>query len=138
MKLRSPGLVLLLAAVFAFYFWTAATGGRSLAHFAGFHNLLKEAFPAGQLHLDPPRLQSPYGRTYGPKFGTRLDVLRHEPAEVSQSRIKRLQGLRRPQYRLRVDSIRVFYDISETTAEILAIIDKEHAAEWPAGAGEFS
>jgi len=64
--------------------------------------------------------------------------LRYEPAKVSQSRIKRLQGLRRPQYRLRVDNIRVFYDISGATVEILAIVDKEHAAEWLTRAGEFS
>jgi len=64
--------------------------------------------------------------------------LRYEPAKVSQSRIKRLQGLRRPQYRLRVNNIRVFYDISGTTVEILAIVEKEHAAEWLVRAGEFS
>jgi prevent-host-death family protein len=34
--------------------------------------------------------------------------LRHEPKKVSKSRIKRLRGLRQPQYRLRVDDIRVF------------------------------
>ena len=31
--------------------------------------------------------------------------LRHTPAKVSKSRIKRLRGLKRPQYRLRVDDI---------------------------------
>jgi mRNA-degrading endonuclease RelE of RelBE toxin-antitoxin system len=35
--------------------------------------------------------------------------LRHAPAKVSKSRIKRLRGLSRPQYRLRIDEIRVFY-----------------------------
>ena len=64
--------------------------------------------------------------------------LRYEPAKVSMSRIKRLQGLRRPQYRLRVDNIRVFYDVSGTTVEILAVVDKQHATEWLARAGEFS
>jgi prevent-host-death family protein len=44
--------------------------------------------------------------------------LRHEPEKTSRSRIKRLRGLRRPQYRLRVDDIRVFYDVSGTTVEI--------------------
>ncbi|WP_197423271.1 type II toxin-antitoxin system RelE/ParE family toxin [Bradyrhizobium valentinum] len=47
--------------------------------------------------------------------------LRHEPEKVSRSRIKRLRGLRRPQYRLRVDEVRVFYDVSGTTVEVLAI-----------------
>ena len=38
--------------------------------------------------------------------------LRYEPTKTSQSRIKRLRGVRRPQYRLRVGEIRVFYDVS--------------------------
>ena len=38
--------------------------------------------------------------------------LRHEPRKTSRSRIKRLRGLRRPQYRLRVGEVRVFYDVS--------------------------
>ena len=63
--------------------------------------------------------------------------LRYQPAKISKSRIKRLSGIRRPQYRLRVDEIRVFYDISAGAVEILAIVDKEHAAEWLAKAGEF-
>jgi prevent-host-death family protein len=41
--------------------------------------------------------------------------LRHEPAKVSRSRIKRLRGLRQPQYRLRVGEIRIFYDVTGTT-----------------------
>ena len=36
--------------------------------------------------------------------------LRHEPERTSRSRIKRLRGLSRPQYRLRVGEMRVFYD----------------------------
>jgi mRNA interferase RelE/StbE len=56
--------------------------------------------------------------------------LRHEPARTSRSRIKRLRGLRRPQYRLRVDDIRVFYDVSGTTVEILAIVSKSEAESW--------
>ena len=56
--------------------------------------------------------------------------LRHEPTKVSKSRIKRLRGVSRPQYRLRVDEIRVFYDIKETTVEILAILQKADAQKW--------
>ena len=56
--------------------------------------------------------------------------LRHEPEKASRSRIKRLRGLRRPQYRLRVDEVRVFYDISGTTVEILAIVAKSEAEAW--------
>jgi len=44
--------------------------------------------------------------------------LRDEPKKASRSRIKRLRGLLRPQYRLRVDEVRVFYDVSGTTVEV--------------------
>jgi mRNA interferase RelE/StbE len=56
--------------------------------------------------------------------------LRHEPTKVSRSRIKRLRGLLRPQYRLRVDEVRVFYDVSDATVQILAIVSKSEAEEW--------
>ena len=56
--------------------------------------------------------------------------LRHEPRRTSKSRIKRLRGLERPQFRLRVDEIRVFYDVTTTTVEILAIITKAEAQAW--------
>jgi mRNA interferase RelE/StbE len=49
---------------------------------------------------------------------------------VSKSRIKRLRGLDHPQYRLRVDEVRVFYDVSETAVEVLAIVSKAKAQEW--------
>jgi mRNA interferase RelE/StbE len=63
--------------------------------------------------------------------------LRHEPAKTTRSRIKRLRGLRRPQYRLRVDDIRVFYDVSGTTVEILAIVSKSEAESWLAQFGSL-
>ena len=56
--------------------------------------------------------------------------LRHTPTHVSKSRIKRLQGLSRPQFRLRVGEVRVFYDVRESTVEILAVVAKTKAAEW--------
>jgi mRNA interferase RelE/StbE len=56
--------------------------------------------------------------------------LRHEPAMVSKSRIKRLRGLDRPQYRLRVDEVRVFYDVEENTVQVLAIVAKAQADAW--------
>jgi mRNA-degrading endonuclease RelE of RelBE toxin-antitoxin system len=56
--------------------------------------------------------------------------LRHEPGKASRSRIKRLRGLRRPQYRLRVGETRVFYDISGSRVEILAIVTKSEAEAW--------
>jgi mRNA interferase RelE/StbE len=56
--------------------------------------------------------------------------LRHEPKRVSRRRIKRLRGLDRPQYRLRVDEVRVFYDVTEATVEVLAIVPKAQAVAW--------
>ena len=62
--------------------------------------------------------------------------LRHEPDKVSKSRIKRLRGLSQPQYRLRVDDVRVFYDVTGSTVEILAIVPKSQAEAWLAEAGK--
>jgi mRNA-degrading endonuclease RelE of RelBE toxin-antitoxin system len=56
--------------------------------------------------------------------------LRHEPMKVSKSRIKRLRGLRRPQYRLRVGDIRVFYDVAAAEVQVVAIITKAEAQAW--------
>ena len=56
--------------------------------------------------------------------------LRHEPTRLSRSRIKRLRGLRKPQYRLRVDEIRVFYDVMHQTVQLLAIVPKTQATVW--------
>ena len=56
--------------------------------------------------------------------------LRFEPEKLSRSRIKRLRGLGRPQFRLRVGEIRVFYDVTESAVEILAIVSKAQADGW--------
>lgn len=56
--------------------------------------------------------------------------LRHEPKKASKSRIKRLRGINHPQYRLRVGKIRVFYDITGTQVEVLAIVSKSEAVSW--------
>jgi mRNA-degrading endonuclease RelE of RelBE toxin-antitoxin system len=56
--------------------------------------------------------------------------LRHEPTKTSRSRIKRLRGIRRPQFRLRVGEVRVFYDVSGAVVEILAIVAKSEAEQW--------
>ncbi len=65
--------------------------------------------------------------------------LSYEPTKESKSRIKRLQGYRRPQYRLRIDEIRAFYDVfyqeEEGMVEILAIREKAAAMEWLAEEG---
>ena len=61
--------------------------------------------------------------------------LRHEPTKTSRSRIKRLRGVARPQYRLRVEEVRVFYDVSASTVEVLAIVPKPEAESWLAQFG---
>jgi mRNA interferase RelE/StbE len=61
--------------------------------------------------------------------------LRHDPTKVSKSRIKRLRGLSHPQFRLRIDDVRVFYDVTETSVEVLAIVRKSDADAWLTEAG---
>ncbi|MSO97719.1 MAG: type II toxin-antitoxin system RelE/ParE family toxin [Rhodospirillaceae bacterium] len=61
--------------------------------------------------------------------------LRHSAAKTSRSRIKQLRGLARPEFRLRVGDIRVFYDVSNKVVEILAIIAKSEANKWLAQFG---
>jgi len=62
--------------------------------------------------------------------------LRHTPTKTSKSRAKRLRGLSRPQFRLRVEDVRIYYDVTEDTIEILAIIPKSEADAWLARVGE--
>jgi len=61
--------------------------------------------------------------------------LRSEPERTSRSRIKRLRGLSRPQYRLRIGDIRVFYDVIEGVVEVLAIVPKSETSTWLAQFG---
>jgi mRNA interferase RelE/StbE len=56
--------------------------------------------------------------------------LRHQPKKASRRRIKRLRGVSRPEFRLRVGEVRVFYDVSEGTVEVLAIVAKSEAQSW--------
>jgi mRNA interferase RelE/StbE len=51
----------------------------------------------------------------------------HEPKKASRNRNKRLRSLRKPQYRLRVGEVRVFYEIADATVEVLAIVAKLEA-----------
>jgi len=63
--------------------------------------------------------------------------LRNEPTKVSKSRIKRLRGYSRPQYRLRVgDDIRLFFDVTEVAVEIIAIVPKSETEAWLERCGE--
>ncbi len=53
--------------------------------------------------------------------------LRNESKKTSRSRIKRLRGVTRPQYRRRIGEVRAFYDVSASTVEILAVVAKLEA-----------
>jgi mRNA interferase RelE/StbE len=63
--------------------------------------------------------------------------LRHEPEKTSRSRIKRLRGVSRPQYRLRIGDTRVFYDVADGVVEVLAIVPKSETAAWLAQFGKL-
>ena len=58
--------------------------------------------------------------------------LQSTPKEVSRSRIKKLRGLRQPQFRLRVDRMRVFYDVNDEKGrvEVLGFVLKPEAEKW--------
>jgi mRNA interferase RelE/StbE len=61
---------------------------------------------------------------------------RHEPQKTSRSRIKRLRGVSRPQYRLRVGEVRVFYDVADGVVEVLAVVPKSETTAWLAQFGK--
>jgi len=56
--------------------------------------------------------------------------LRHEPGKESKSRIKGLKGLSSPQYRLREDEFRVYYDITDNAVKVIAIVLKAGSESW--------
>jgi mRNA-degrading endonuclease RelE of RelBE toxin-antitoxin system len=56
--------------------------------------------------------------------------LRYEPDKESKSRIKHLKGLSSPQYRLRVDDYRIYYDITGNIIGIVALVSKEASVSW--------
>src|SRR5262245_19965700 len=62
--------------------------------------------------------------------------LSFQPAKTSKSRIKPLRRIRHPQYRLRIEEIRVFYDVTDKAVEILAIVPKSEATAWLERYGE--
>ena len=66
------------------------------------------------------------GSAYRCRYGA--DVI--DPLAPVCIHIKRLRGLSRPQFRLRVGEIRVFYDVSERSVEVLAIVAKAEADAW--------
>jgi mRNA-degrading endonuclease RelE of RelBE toxin-antitoxin system len=87
----------------------------------------REIVFAPQAAEDEKRLRANERATVRDKINKHL---RHDATKISRSRLKRLRGLKQPQYRLRADDIRVFYDVTEETVEILAIVPKAAAAAW--------
>ena len=70
-----------------------------------------------------------------------LRKLELQPTAVGRSRIKRLRGMRKPRYRLRLGDVRVFYDVvkePEPRVEVLAIVPKKEARAWLAREGQRS
>jgi hypothetical protein len=61
--------------------------------------------------------------------------LRHDPTKESRSRIKRLQGVRNPDYRLRVGDYRVFYAVDEDCrrVDVLRVMHKDQTASYLRG-----
>ena len=77
--------------------------------------------------LAPEAVEDLKGLKADPRADVRTAIerrLRHEPRKVSRGRIKRLRGVSRPQFRLRVGEVRVFYDVSGRAVEGLAIVAK--------------
>jgi len=58
--------------------------------------------------------------------------LTHQPTLQSKSRIKRLRQGTFPPYRLRVDEVRVYYDVHEDDQVVIVygIVRKEKSADW--------
>ena len=46
------------------------------------------------------------------------------------------RGLSKPQHRLRVREIRIYYDVTGDTVEVLAIVAKSEAESWLAQFGK--
>ncbi len=57
-------------------------------------------------------------------------VLHTNPTQSSKSRIKRLRGLDSPQYRLRIDDFRVFYDVSGEEVHVMRVLSKAAVAAY--------
>ena len=67
-------------------------------------------------------------------------MLSHSAKSLSSEtgRIKRLRDMGKPQYRLRIDDLRVFYDVVQDEVIVHGMTDKTHAAQWLAEEGEQS
>ena len=60
------------------------------------------------------------------------ESLTHEPTKESKSRIKRLRGVQKADYRLRLGAYRVFYsvDAAHYRVDVLRILHRHQTAEF--------
>jgi addiction module RelE/StbE family toxin len=58
--------------------------------------------------------------------------LTHEPVRQSKSRIKRLRGIRDPDYRLRLGEYRVFYNVDDDKrrVDVLRVLHKDQTRKY--------
>ena len=58
--------------------------------------------------------------------------LLHDPTKESKSRIKRLRGIRNPDYRLRIGDYRVFYVVDEDArrVDVLRVVHKDQTLPY--------
>ena len=58
--------------------------------------------------------------------------LQHEPTRVSKTRIKRLRGITKPDYRLRIGDYRAFYTVDEDAlrVEVLRVMYKDETHSY--------
>jgi mRNA-degrading endonuclease RelE of RelBE toxin-antitoxin system len=53
--------------------------------------------------------------------------LTHAPTEESTSRAKRLRDVRKPQYRLRIADLRVYYNVEGVSVFVHGAVDRAYA-----------
>ena len=60
------------------------------------------------------------------------EFLAHEPTKENKARIKRLRGVQKADYRLRVGDYRVFYsvDAARCRVDVLRVLHKSQTAEF--------
>lgn len=56
----------------------------------------------------------------------------HQPKQESRSRIKRLRQIASPEFRLRVDDFRIFYDVDDIQLDVtvLRVLSKADSTEY--------
>ncbi len=63
-------------------------------------------------------------------FSAIVKYLENIPDEPHGTRIKKMEHLEQPQYRLRVGDYRVFYDVENQDVIVLGIVHKKKTEKW--------